>query len=629
MAKLNKYIRKVNRKMRRRTTITYSLIMFTMIFMIGTLLFVYLKNGDRYSKTALENRQLLDQSISYKRGDIVDRNGIVLAKSEVAFNVIMDSVELTDELKREKEVEGKKFSEIDNVLTRTLKLLSDNLNIDEKELRKTYDDNKERRYIILKKNVSNNEISPIKDKIKNDKKISRYGIWFESKYKRIYPFNDMACSLIGFVNEIGDPIAGVEMYYNHELVGRDGRDFEYIDKNLGVLRKKVPPTNGKDVVLTIDVGIQKIVTDKVKAYMNSKKPKNMAVLVMNPSNGEILAMASTPLYDLNNPGDYSDIVVPDKVEEKDGKKIKTPRKWEDLDVKEQSELLQKKWQNYIVSHPFEPGSTFKPITLACGLETNKFDINTTFKCDGGEKIFDKYVYCINREGHGTISSAQAIQYSCNDVLMQMADKIGKKDFLDYQNLFNFGKKTGIDLPEEIATKSMLKSIDKILPVDLATNSFGQNFDVNMMQIACANAAIGNNGKYFKPHVCMEIKDENGNILRKNNPHLVKQVVSKKVANDTKMAMRMVIEETNFKNWMTIEGYEHQLFGKSGTAEKLPRSEGKYISSFIEMAPYENPKLLVYVLIDEGDKETATIDASDISTQICKEVLPMLNIPKQN
>lgn len=289
--------------------------------------------------------------------------------------------------------------------------------------------------------------------------------------------------------------------------------------------------------------------------------------------------------------------------------------------------MTKRWQNYVVSHAFEPGSTFKPITLAAGLELKKFNIDTTFVCDGGEKVYDYYIACVNRKGHGTLTAAQALQHSCNDSMMQMVKKIGASNFIHYQRLFNFGAKTNIDLPDEIGHLQMIKSIKNIGPVDLATNSFGQNFDVNMMQIACADGAIGNNGKYYRPHVGLEIRDSKNVTIKKFSPELVKQVISRSIAGQIKLAMRMVIEDTHIKGWSKIEGYENQLFGKSGTAEKLPRKEDKYISTFLEMAPFDDPKVLVYVLIDEGDHNVATDHASQISTEILKELLPMLNIPK--
>lgn len=623
---LDRYERHVNRKMRRRTAYIYICILLGMFIIVGRLLFVYIINGDRYSKAALENKQLVDTTIPYKRGDILDRNGVVLAKSEVAFNIILDCVELSDELKREKE-NTKNFDENSNILTKTFDYLSSKYGILKSELEKIYKENIDSRYYILKKDLSNSDVSELREKIKSDESFTKYGIWLESKYKRVYPFNDLAGNVIGFINNVGDPIVGIESQYNDQLTGKNGRDYQYFDQNLGIVRNKIEPVDGNDIVLTIDVGIQKLITDKIKEYYQKENPKNMAILVTDPSTGEVLGMASTPFFDLNNPSDSKDIKLEDVIEKKeDGTEVVKKQLWQDLTDVERSEILNKRWQNYIVSNAYEPGSTFKPITVSAGLELNKFNIDTTFLCDGGEQIYDYYIYCYNHDGHGLITAAQAIQYSCNDALMQMVDKIGKEDFFKYQRLFNFGYKTNIDLPDEVGDESLLQKLENMGPVDLATNSFGQNFSVNMLQIACADGAIGNNGKYYKPYICSEIKDTTGITIKKNEPQFIKQVISKDTAYKVKMAMRMVVEDTSIKDWGVIEGYENQLFGKTGTAEKLPRSDGKYISSFIEMGPFDNPKVLVYVVIDEGPS-IATTHASQISSELLRELLPMLNIQK--
>lgn len=497
-------------------------------------------------------------------------------------------------------------------------------------------ENKDSRYIILKKNLTNQEVEPLKDKWKNqakennkdnEDKISVNGIWLENKYKRVYPFKELASNLIGFTNDVGDPIIGIESSYDSVLRGKNGRSYQYIDSKLGIVRKDIPAQDGNNVKLTIDIGIQKIITDKIRDYYKKVKYKDMAILVMNPSNGEVLGMAATPLFDLNNPSDHSDIVIPKKVvKNSDGTEKEVNREWKDLSPEEQSKLLNEKWANKAVSMAFEPGSTFKPVTFAAGLELKKFDLDTQYYCDGGQQIYDKFIACSNVNGHGLLTAAQAIEVSCNDALMQMAAQIGSKDFIKYQELFNFGRQTGIDLPNEIGGPTLIHTLDNMGPVDLATNSFGQNFNVNMVQLAAADGAIGNNGKYYRPHVGLEILDSNNSMVSKIEPELISQVVSKEVANKTKIAMRMVVEEGYMKKWGIIPGYEHQLFGKTGTAEKQPRDQNKYITSFIEMAPFDNPELLVYVLIDEPEiAEDGTADATVISTEIMKEILPTLDI----
>ncbi len=640
----NKRFRKrVNKKIRKRTRYMYLFIILCLTIIVGRLMYIYFFQSEKYSKDALQDRNLADQTIQYRRGDIMDRNGVVLAKSEVSYNLILDRVELKNEainektkLQGEKSITDTDFESSDNirssVIERTFRFIQSKYKISYKSLEEQYLKNKDSRYIILKKDLNNNEAQIIKDKWNDQKEdakdtISVNGIWLENKYKRVYPFKELASNLIGFVNDVGDPIIGVESSYDSVLRGKNGRNYQYYDSTLGIVRKNIAAQDGNNVKLTIDIGIQKLITDKIKDYYKQVKYKDMAILVMNPSNGEILGMAATPLFDLNNPTEHDDIIIPDKiVKSDDGTEKYEKQEWKDLTTEEQSRLLNEKWANKTVSLAFEPGSTFKPITFAAGLELKKFDLETQYYCDGGEQIADKYIRCSNVNGHGSLTAAQAIEVSCNDALMRMGAQIGAKDFLEYQKVFNFGRQTGIDLPNEIGGPTLVHTLENMGPVDLATNSFGQNFNVNMVQLAAADGAIGNNGKYYRPHIGYEITDSNNSLISRIEPELIRQVISKETAYKTKTAMRMVVEEGYMKKWGIIPGYEHQLFGKTGTAEKQPREANKYITSFIEMAPFDNPELLIYVLIDEPEiAEEATADASLISTEIMKELLPTLDI----
>lgn len=665
----------VNNRMNIITKFFFRFVIMCMVIIVCRIVQIYIVHGDKYSKDALSDRKMLDHTLEYKRGDITDRNGVVLAKSEASYNIIMDKEDLKEEAIKEKKSKGKSIGEISDefeseasiegsIIQRTFVFLSQKYNINYKDLVKTYlDSNKNNnKYIVLKKDLNTEKAQVLKDKwqeqtedvklfnenanelkkdktnielIKNQEKlvdkisehISENGIWLENYYKRVYPYNELAANLIGFVNNNGDPIIGVESSYDDTLRGKNGRTYQYYDTTLGVVEKTMQPVNGNNVKLTLDIGIQKIITDKIIEYNKKVKFKNMSILVMNPSNGEILGMASTPFFDLNNPSDTSGIEIPKKVEkDSEGNEKLVEQKWEDLSSEEQSKLLNQKWQNMAVSFAFEPGSTFKPITFSAGLELKKFNLDTKFVCDGGEQIADKYIACSNVNGHGTLTAAQAIEVSCNDALMKMGSMIGAEEFIKYQKLFNFGRQIGVDLPNEIGGPSLIHNLDDMGPVDLATNSFGQNFNVSMLQLAAADGCIGNNGKYYKPHVGMEILDSNNELIKRFEPELMRKVISKDTANKTKIAMRMVVEEGFMKKWGNIPGYEHQLFGKTGTAEKQPRSEGKYITSFIEMAPFDNPQVLVYVVIDEPENENAgTVDATMISTDIMKDILPTLDI----
>ena len=435
------------------------------------------------------------------------------------------------------------------------------------------------------------------------------GVWFESEYERKYPFSSLACNVIGFTSAGNVGTWGIEEYYNDYLNGVDGREYGYVNNDNIMEAVKKPAENGDSVVSTIDYNVQTIVEKWVKYYKELYTPENLGVIIMDPRNGEILAMAGMNSYDLNNPRDLSPYFTAEELAA--------------MTDEEKLEELNKIWRNYCISDTFEPGSTAKPFTLAAALEEAAINSNQTFTCDGSESVGGWNIGCHKRSGHGIITLQQAIAFSCNDAMMQMAVAEGKSVFLDYQSRFGFGSKTRIDLPGEASCEYLVKD-ETMGDADLATNSFGQNFNVTMIQLASAFSSIINGGYFYQPHVVKQILNENGGIVESWDKTLVKQVVTQETSDLIKEGLRMCVE-SGTGTAAAIEGYT--ISGKTGTAEKYPRGTGEYLLSFIGFAPYDNPEVVCYVVLDnptvEGQQMTSHV--LEVWTNIMKEVLPYLGI----
>ena len=374
--------------------------------------------------------------------------------------------------------------------------------------------------------------------------------------------------------------------------------------------------NGDTVVSTIDLQVQSVVEKYITQFNEENRSgttlgsKNTAVMVMNPQNGEILAEASYPNYDLNNPRDLT--------------KLHTEEELAALSDEEKVKELNSLWNNFCISSGYEPGSTFKPFTISEGLDLGVLNGDESYVCNGVLHVGDHDIHCSNRDGHGTQSLKVALENSCNVALMQIGSAIGKEQFVRYQQLFGFGQSTGIDLPGEAA--GLLYSLEDMDSSTLATNAFGQNFNVTMTQLAASFCSLINGGNYYEPHVVKQIQDENGNVTENKDPVLVRHTISKETSDIIKDYMLGVVEEGTAKT-AAVEGYD--VGGKTGTAEKLPRGNGKYLVSFIGYAPQENPQVMVYVVIDEPnvDNQANSKLATTMASQIMTEILPYLGVEK--
>lgn len=598
--------RKFSKLMQKKLVMLFMGIILAFVILVGRITYINASNGDKYTKVVLDQQQYDSRLIPFKRGDIVDRNGTKIATSERVYNVILDIKVMTSK---------------DEYIEPTIEVLKDCFEIEEDDIRELIEERPGSRYSILKKGIDY-ETAQKFEKINDDKK--KYpdikGIWLEEDYVRTYPYNALASDVIGFTVDGNVGSNGIEAAYNSVLNGTDGREYGYFDESASVERTVKEPENGSTIVSTIDLQVQSIVEKHVLEFNEKHKneaskgegSKNTAVIVMNPQNGEVIAEASYPNYDLNNPRDLSGYYSEDEIKA--------------MTDEEKIEKLNTLWNNFCVSDTYEPGSTFKPFTISAGFETGLLSGNENYTCGGMLHVGDHDIHCSNRQGHGPETLKRSLENSCNVALMQIGASLGSEEFCKYQKLFGFGEFTNIDLPGEASTDGLLYTPENMDPASLATNAFGQNFNVTMTQMASAFCSLINGGDYYKPHVVRQIQDENGNVTENKDPILVKKTVSKETSDIIKEYMLGVVEEGTGTG-AKVEGYD--VGGKTGTAEKLPRGNGKYLVSFIGYAPQENPEVMVYVVVDEPNvaMQADSSLAVNMAQDIMEEIFPYLGVTK--
>lgn len=607
-------------RMQKKLVVLFITILLAFAGLIGRATYINAKNGEKYTKIVLDQQQYNSRTIPFKRGDILDRNGTVIATSERVYNVILDAYVMLsgdDEEDRDTIVQVKEAVE-------------QCFGIEASVIDEVVEQKKDSRYVILTKKVSYaqaQEFEALKEEVYKDedgKEHKKYPevscVWLEEDYVRTYPYSTLASDLIGFTVSGNVGNAGIEASYNDILNGTDGREYGYYDADSSVERTVKNPVNGNYVVSTIDITLQSIVEKHILAFneehaneeRTGEGSNNTAVVVMNPNTGEILAMASYPNYDLNNPRDLS--------------KYYSEGTLENMTSDEKLTAMNQLWKNFCVSDSFEPGSTMKPFTMAGALENGTLSGNEWYDCTGHKTVSGTTIRCNNRSGHGAQSLSDAIANSCNVALMDIAAQLGVEEFCRYQEVFNFGQKTGIDLPGEADTSGLIYTADNMGPVELATNSFGQGSNVTVMQMVAGFASLINGGNYYEPHVVKQIQDENGNVIENKASVLLKKTISEETSEQLCAYMHQTMTEGTGRN-AQVEGYS--MGAKTGTAEKLPRGNGKYILSYMGFAPAENPEVLVYVVIDEPNVEIQSTSklVTDLARNIMEEAFPYLNITK--
>lgn len=597
----NKYRRKkvMLRRVHVKGQVTLGMVVVILMVLGGQVFRINYTHGDTYAKAVLDHQTYTSTELPYKRGQILTSDGTVLAYSERVYNLILDVKQmLSDEAYKEP----------------TLSALVKCFDLDRGELETRVANNPDSRYQKLLKNLTSDEIEEFKT-LADDKTEGKNieGVWFEDSYIRKYPLGTFACDTVGFASANNGGELGIESQYDDELTGTNGTTYSYVDEGLEVTETQKAAVDGNNIVTTIDYNVQSVIEQCIKEYNEEKPSKNTAVVVADPSNGEILGMASYPTFDLNKPRDISGLYTDEQIATMTDDGYKN--------------ALYSLWTNYCVSESYEPGSTFKPVTVASALEEGVVKDGDTYVCNGYEMIGPDRLKChvYSSGGHGTLTVEQAVMNSCNPYMIHLALELGNAKFSEYQSLFGFGQTTGIDLPGE--TTGIVYG-DKMTTIDAACNSFGQTINVNMMQMMASYCSIINGGMLYQPHVVKRIESANGEVVKENKATLIRQTVTMSTSKLLRRYLKNTVESGTAKK-VAVTGYS--VAGKTGTAQKSPRSENKWLISFIGHAPADNPKFAIYVIIDEPDGTTGTsgnsADVLQLSHDILEKLLPYMSVYK--
>ena len=546
--------------------------------------YIMLFKAEEYQNMAYE-QQTRDRLIAPKRGSILDRNGngIAVTESVSAVSVIHAQIENEEE---------------------TAKALSEILELD-------YED-------VLEDVKENVALKRIKSKVDNEtateiRELNLPGVMIDEDVERTYPYYTLAASVIGFVGKDNQGIIGLESKYEEYLKGEPGKIMTLTDsrgRRVSDAEERVEPINGKNLVTSIDVVMQQYAEQEIAAAVEAKNAKSGVIIVMNPQNGEIYAMANYPTFDLNEPFTINDEEL--------------AAMWDTFTAEEQNEYLNQMWRNKAINDTYEPGSTFKIVTASTGLEEGVITPESTFNCTGSMVVGGRTIKCWRYpRTHGTQTFAEGVRNSCNPVFMAVAERIGADTFYDYMIKFGFAEKTGIDLNGEAV--GILHKKEDIGPVELATMSFGQTFQITPIQLLRAAAAVVNGGKLITPHFAIKTVDDNGFTVNTFEWPEGEQVISE----ETSATMREILESVVAEgtgNKAQVEGY--RIGGKTATSQKLPRGSGKYIASFMAFAPADDPQVMALVLIDEpeGVYYGGTV-AGPVMRDLLTNILPYLNIEK--
>lgn len=573
----NKGVNLLNRRIKYIRTVFIS----ALILLFAKITWIKLMYGAEYEAAAIE-QGYIDKDIPAARGRILDRNGNVLAESMPVYDVILEP----------KILAGCEAETVDKTIT----TVSSILEIPKSELYSCLQN--DTYYQPIAKSVS-------PEKAKEIETEGLTGLWLEKKEERRYPYGTLACHVIGFKKGVNSK--GIEYFYDSDLSGKAGRMVRQYENGASSVQY-YEPKDGSDVVTTLDVNIQKFAEEGVKEAMDTFPCETASVLVMEPSTGEILASASSNIFDPNSPTSP----MPENKEAFDS-----------LTYAEQSEYLNKLWNSFNVSSTFEPGSIFKPMLISGALDEGIIDKNSSFYCEGFKQVEDRTIHCIRRSGHGELSLEEAISVSCNVAAMDIGEKMGRELFYKYQLAFGFGQKTGIDLPEEVSAASLMYAVNAIGPVELATCSIGQSFNCTPIQAITAFCALANGGNVMEPHIVKSI-EKDGTQEYEKTPHIVRKAVSEESCELISKYLQTVVDDGTGKK-ASVDGYK--IAGKSGTGQQGNRDEEQYTISFIGFFPADDPKAAVLVVIDKPyEYADGVTTAAPVFRNVAEKIIGYMNIP---
>ncbi len=573
---------------RGKTAVLYFLLSLMMIGLGGRLFYLMICRSQYYMAEA-EDLHQRERSIKAARGRILDRKGIVLADNRTVctISVIYNQV---------KEPE------------KTIEVLCRELGLKEEDVRKKVEKRSSREVIAV------NVEKEVGDRIRG---YGLLGVKVDEDYKRFYPYDSLASKVLGFTGGDNQGIIGLEVKYEPYLKGTSGTILTRTDA-AGVELKngkeeRVEPVAGNDLLTSLDLDIQQYAQQLAYETMEKKNAKGVSILVMNPQNGEILALVNVPEFNLNDPFTLGQNLASESAREKAAK--------EEASGMDKQERRNRMWRNSCVSDTYEPGSTFKIITAAAGLEAGVVGLEDRFSCPGFRIVEDRKIRCHKVGGHGGESFLQGMMNSCNPVLIDVGQRLGIDGYYQYFEQFGLKGKTGIDIPGEAST--IMHKKENMGPVELATVSFGQSFQITPVQLVATVSSIINGGKRVTPHFGVEARSADGTWIRRFSYPLGNQILSEETSETMRFILEQVVAEGSGKK-AAVEGF--RIGGKTATSEKLPRSLKKYISSFIGFAPADNPQVIALITIDEpeGIYYGGTI-AAPVIADLFQNILPFLGI----
>ena len=565
---------------RKKIVAVFALCMAAMLFLIGRLGYLMLLRADYYSEKAQDLHER-ERSIKAARGKILDCNGKVLADNKTVCTISV----IHSQIKEPEKV---------------IDVLTEELGLERDQVKKR-----------VEKNSSIERIKTNVDKQTGDK-IREYdlaGVKVDEDYKRNYPYGNLASKVLGFTGSDNQGIVGLEVKYESILKGTDGQILTMTDargvelSDTGEGRKE--PVSGKNLILSLDANLQEYAQQAAYQALEQKQADSVSIILMRPGNGEILAMVNVPEYDLNDP-------------------FNLKKSTNGMSQQEIQDERNKMWRNGCINDTYEPGSTFKIITASAALEEGVVTPEDTFSCPGFRIVDDRRIRCHKTTGHGSETFVQGVMNSCNPVFIEVGQRLGTDAFYRYFQQFGLLEKTGIDLPGEAGT--IMHQKKDIGPVELATISFGQSFQITPIRLAATVCSLINGGHQITPHFGVEVREDDGTLLETLSYKEGKQIVSEQVSKTMRMILEKVVSEGGGKK-AYIEGYH--IGGKTATSETLPRSANKYISSFLGFVPAEDPRILGICIINnpQGVYYGGTICAPVMRT-VFENILPYLGIEKE-
>lgn len=672
-------------KMKSKLQVLFWIILVAFIALSLRLFAIARDKGEDYERQVLSQQEYDSVTIPYRRGDIYDQNGMILAASNKVYNVILDCSLLVDD---------------ESYLEPTLDALRSVFGIDTASVREYVTSNPSSKYKILAKRVEYEDVLRFEElKKESEKGALIKGIWFEDEYVRQYPNGTLGCDIIGFTSNDNIGNFGLEQYYNSTLSGTNGREYGYLNEDSTLERTVIPAEDGYSIYSTIDINIQSIVEkwllDFDEQYRDNAHvgngAENTGCIIMDVDTGNVLAMASYPVYDLNDPRDIKHMLGARQVDIKGVKTTGKPieitgnliseneetseteeaedtEESEEADTADQSESEEQQdasaaangseplmiteplyvtdeslaqmsddllyqnynalWKNFCINTTYEPGSVAKPFTVAAALDSGSITGNESYNCEGKLEVGGWPIKCHNTYGDGYLSVAECIERSCNVGLMHIAFATGKDEFLKYQHAFGFGLKTNIDLAGESRTASLVYTPSTMGQTELATNSFGQGFNVTMIQMITGFCSLINGGNFYEPHMVSKVVTLDGSTIRNIEPRVLRQTISPSTSSRIIEYCNQVVTG-EYGTGKTARPAGYMIGGKTGTAETLPRGNGQYVVSFMGYAPADDPQIAIYVVVDRPNVPIGGQDDAKYATRIVRniltEVLPYLHI----